>query len=52
MLYSLLEGVAFEESGVVLVVVVLLLLGPEYRSGTFLFLSFFLFFGCVHPYCH
>jgi hypothetical protein len=43
--YSLLGGIAFGESGVqVLVVDVLLLLGLEYRSGTFLFLVLFLFF--------
>jgi hypothetical protein len=52
---SLLRGVAFREprvwsSDIVLVVVVLLLLGLEHRSGSFIFIVSFSFFGFVHPY--
>jgi hypothetical protein len=34
------------------VVDVLLLLGLEYHSESFIFLVSFSFFGCVHPYCY
>jgi hypothetical protein len=37
---------------VVLVVVLLLLLGLEYHIVSFIFLVYFYFLGCVHPYCH
>jgi hypothetical protein len=49
---SLLGGVSFGEPGVVLMVDVLLLLGLEYHSESFIFLVSFSFFGCMHPYCH
>jgi hypothetical protein len=39
-------------SGAVLVMFVLLLLGLDHYSRTFLFYNSSSFFGCVHPLCH